>query len=121
MIYAPVMIPTLCRYEHFKECLESLSLCKGADMTEVFVGLDYPAKENHRPGYEKIKSYLEQVGNMNFKKIHVYLREVNYGGGKIVGNYRMLLQNVLILIFILRTTMSFLLIFGVYECLFGKI
>lgn len=82
MIYAPVMIPTLCRYEHFKECLESLSLCKGADMTEVFVGLDYPAKENHRPGYEKIKNYLEQVGNMNFKKIHVYLREVNYGGGK---------------------------------------
>ena len=82
MIYAPVIIPTLCRYKHFKECLESLSKCKWAEETEVFVGLDYPAKESHRPGYEKIKSYLKEVGNMTFKKIHVFEREVNYGGGK---------------------------------------
>ena len=82
MIYAPVIIPTLCRYKHFKECLESLSKCKWAEETEVFVGLDYPAKESHRPGYEKIKSYLKEVGDMTFKKIHVFEREVNYGGGK---------------------------------------
>lgn len=82
MIYAPVIIPTLCRYKHFKECLESLSKCKWAEETEVFVGLDYPAKESHRPGYEKIKNYLKEVGDMTFKKIHVFEREVNYGGGK---------------------------------------
>ena len=82
MIYAPVIIPTLCRYKHFKECLESLSKCKWAEETEVFIGLDYPAKESHRPGYEKIKSYLKEVGDMTFKKIHVFEREVNYGAGK---------------------------------------
>ena len=82
MIYAQVIIPTLCRYKHFKECLESLSKCKWAEETEVFVGLDYPAKESHRSGYEKIKRYLKEVGDMSFKKIHVFEREVNYGGGK---------------------------------------
>ena len=34
MLYAPVVIPTLCRYEHFKACLESLSLCTGAENTD---------------------------------------------------------------------------------------
>ena len=82
MTYAPVIIPTLCRYKHFKECLESLSKCKWAEETEIFVGLDYPAKESHRSGYEKIKRYLKEVGDMTFKKIHVFEREVNYGGGK---------------------------------------
>lgn len=40
--FAPVIIPTLCRYEHFKECLESLSRCTWAEKTEVYIGLDYP-------------------------------------------------------------------------------
>lgn len=50
MIYAPVMIPTLCRYEHFKECLESLSLCKGADMTEVFCRIGLSCKRESSSG-----------------------------------------------------------------------
>ena len=40
--YAPVIIPTLSRFEHFKRCWESLENCTGADKTEVFVALDYP-------------------------------------------------------------------------------
>lgn len=59
MIYAPIYIPTLCRYEHFKQCIESLAQCDGASETEVYVALDYPAKESHLEGYEKIKTYLE--------------------------------------------------------------
>lgn len=53
MIYAPIYIPTLCRYEHFKQCIESLAQCEGASETEVYVALDYPAKESHLEGYEK--------------------------------------------------------------------
>lgn len=88
MNYVPVIIPTLCRYEHFKECLESLSRCECANETEVFVGLDFPAKKSHRQGYEKIKTYLSQVGDMNFKKIHIYERPVNYGAGRNVAELR---------------------------------
>lgn len=29
--YAPVVIPTLNRYDHFKACLESLEKCRGVD------------------------------------------------------------------------------------------
>lgn len=84
--YAPVIIPTLCRYEHFKRCIESLSRCTGAEHTEVYVGLDYPAKEAHWDGYNKIKVYLESCGNLGFKKLIVIKRERNYGFGK-NGNY----------------------------------
>lgn len=85
--YAPVIIPTLCRYEHFKRCIESLSRCTGAEHTEVYVGLDYPAKEAHWNGYNKIKTYLEEnKDNLGFKKLVVIKREYNHGFGK-QGNY----------------------------------
>ncbi len=57
--YAPVIIPTLCRYEHFKRCVESLQRNPWAKYTDLYIGLDYPAKEGHYEGYEKIKAYLE--------------------------------------------------------------
>lgn len=79
MTYAPVIIPTLCRYDHFRQCIESLSACTWADRTEVYVGLDYPAKESHKKGYNEIKSYLQKNGNMGFKKLHVLIRPYNYG------------------------------------------
>ena len=47
---APVIIPTLCRYDHFKRLMESLNKCTWADKTDVYIGLDYPAKEEHRDG-----------------------------------------------------------------------
>ena len=40
---APVIIPTLCRYDHFKRLMESLNKCTWADKTDVYIGLDYPA------------------------------------------------------------------------------
>lgn len=86
--YAPVIIPTLCRFDHFKQCIESLSRCIWADKTEVFVGLDYPAKESHWDGYKKIKTYLE-TASLGFKALHVIKREKNYGFG-VNGNSRTL-------------------------------
>ena len=40
MIYYPVCIPTLNRYEHLKACVESLQRCTHADKTELIIGLD---------------------------------------------------------------------------------
>jgi len=93
MIYAPVIIPTLCRYEHFKACLESLSLCNGAEYTDVFIGLDYPAKDSHWDGYNKIKKYLNET-KFPFKSLNIIERDRNYGLGP-NGNYRSLLKDVL--------------------------
>lgn len=43
MIFTPVIIPTLNRYEHFRKCLESLEACTGAEKTM------FMAKINERP------------------------------------------------------------------------
>lgn len=92
MLYAPVVIPTLCRYEHFKACLESLSLCTGAENTDVYIGLDFPAKESHWEGYNKISKYLNEM-TFNFKTLNVIKRERNYGVGP-NGNYALLRKDI---------------------------
>ncbi len=79
MIYAPVVIPTLNRYEHFRECLESLEQCTGAEYTDVYVALDYPPSEKYVDGWKKNDAYLqEKEKNNRFKSITVYRRKENY-------------------------------------------
>lgn len=81
--FAPVVIPTLCRYEHFRKCLESLMECTHAEKTDVYVGVDYPAKESHWEGYKLILEYLDSIAdNHGFKSLNVIRRERNYGVGK---------------------------------------
>lgn len=75
--YAPVLICTLNRYEHFKKCIESLMACKGSHKTDLFIGFDYPLHEKHSDGYEKIKSYLPSISG--FKSINITYREQNWG------------------------------------------
>lgn len=78
--YAPVIIPTLNRYNHFKQCLESLEKCTGADKTEVFVGLDYPPSDKYVDGWKTIDLYLQEKEKDNrFKKLVVFRRDHNYG------------------------------------------
>ena len=79
MKYAPVLIPTLERYEHLRKCLESLSRCTWADQTEVYVALDYPPSEKYVEGWKKNKEFLENCGDMGFKKLHIIERDHNYG------------------------------------------
>ena len=87
--YAPVIIPTLNRYEHFKRCLESLSRCTDADKTEVIIGLDYPPSDKYVSGYNKIKKYLER-GVQGFRSVTVLETEHNlnaYGNAKRLWQY----------------------------------
>lgn len=76
-VFAPVFIPTLCRYEHFKNCVESLSRCSGANNTDLLIALDYPLKEEHWEGYLKIKKYVQTIPG--FKSVVVWERDHNYG------------------------------------------
>ena len=92
MKYAPVLIPTLNRYSHFKKCIESLSQCVWANNTDVFVAVDYPVKEEHWDGYRKIKKYLEQ-STFGFNSLNVTYRETNYFYSE-KGNLRTLMEDV---------------------------
>lgn len=75
--YAPILIPTLNRYEHFKRCVESLGRCTHADKTELIIGLDYPPSDKYREGWEKISDYVDTI--TGFKKITVLRAKSNLG------------------------------------------
>ncbi len=77
--YAPVYIPTLCRDKHFINGLESLKKNGWAKYTDVYIALDYPAKESHWEGYRKICEYLEKGDFSAFAGFFVKKREKNIG------------------------------------------
>ena len=94
-LYAPVFIPTLNRYEHFKRCLESLERCTGAEKTDVYIGLDYPPSEKYVEGWKKIDAYLAEKEKKNrFKNLFVRRRDHNCGVGCPGGNDILLSQEV---------------------------
>lgn len=79
MVYAPILIPTLCRYEHFVRCVESLQKNSWAKYTDIYIALDYPAKESHKEGYNKILKYLDSNKFLEFNQFTVIKRKRNYG------------------------------------------
>lgn len=93
--YAPVLIPTLYRYEHFKRSLESLERCTGSEHTDVYVALDYPAKNSHVEGWKIIDAFLREKEKKNgFKNLIVRRRDHNCGVFKTGGNAYLLIQEV---------------------------
>lgn len=80
MIVYPVVIATLCRYDHFRRCVDSLSKCTLANQTELVIGLDYPLTESHRVGYDKIVSFIESISG--FKRVTILKTDVNLGASK---------------------------------------
>lgn len=95
--YAPVIIPTLNRYEHFKRCLESLERCTGAEYTEVYVALDFPPSDKYKSGWKKIDDYLHEKEMSNgFKQLHVIRRDHNYGTCHINSNCGCILREQIV-------------------------
>lgn len=76
-LYAPIIIPTLNRYEHLKRCVESLANNTDADKTELVIGLDYPPTEKYVEGYNKVKEYLPTI--TGFAKVTVLDTHINLG------------------------------------------
>ncbi len=76
-MYAPILITVLNRYDHFRRCVESISNCTSADKTDLFIALDYPSKEEHWIGYNRITEYIDYI--KGFKSVNVIRRNFNYG------------------------------------------
>lgn len=79
--FAPILIPTLNRYDHFKSCISSLKKCLYSDQTDLFIALDYPSKEEQNDGYFKIINFLNS-NISGFNTVTIYKRNVNYGAFK---------------------------------------
>ena len=77
--YAPIYIPTLCRDRHFILGVESLKKNGWAKYTDVYIALDYPAKESHWDGYRKICDYLDNGDFSVFASFHIIKRNTNIG------------------------------------------
>lgn len=91
---APVLITTVNRYHHFRNCLESLSRCGLAEKTDVYVAVDYPPSKKYWEGYNKIKEYLDTCGTLGFLSLNITYRERNYFYSR-GGNMRPLRDEVL--------------------------
>lgn len=76
MIFAPIIITTLNRYQHFKRLIESLRSNGWADKADVFVSIDFPPSEKYKEGYEKIISYVKD-GFDEFHSFNVYYQDHN--------------------------------------------
>lgn len=85
MIYAPVLIPTLNRYDHFVNLISSLQKNEYAKYTELFIGLDYPPSEKYKVGNDQIRNYLES-GITGFKQINVIKYNENVGASQNIIN-----------------------------------
>lgn len=94
-VYAPVLIATLNRYEHFKRCLESLERCTWAEHTDVYVALDYPPSEKYVAGWKKLDAFLQEKEKRNgFKSLVVRRRDHNLGVGHNKSNMTELCQEI---------------------------
>lgn len=77
MNYYPIGIPTLCRFEHLKRCVESLQRNTHADKTELVIAIDYPPSEKYQSGYKKISEYCNSI--QGFGKVTIIRHKNNFG------------------------------------------
>lgn len=83
MIYAPVAVTTLNRYEHLKELIDSLEKNTWVEYTDLIISLDYPPNEKYVEGYEKNKKYLQsKKRNNKFRKVTIFEQDKNLGSSK---------------------------------------
>lgn len=74
-----LIIPTLCRYDHFVKCIESLMTNSYSDRFDVFIGLDFPKNESQIDGNDKIKNYIFSHSFERFHGFNVIVRNTNLG------------------------------------------
>lgn len=93
--YAPVIIPTLNRFKHFKACIESLEKCRYANKTHVYVSLDYPPSEKYKNGWKLISEYLSEKEKSNSFLAFTVIRQEKNLGVKYPSNYTFLKELIL--------------------------
>lgn len=87
---APIIIPTLCRYEHLKNCVESLAKSRLARHTKLYISVDYPPSEKYEEGCEAVKKYVKG-GISGFQEVVYFIQDTNLGP---LGNEKFLINEV---------------------------
>lgn len=77
MIFAPIVIPTMCRSDKFIRLIESLKRNSWAKYTDVYVGVDYPSSEKYIQGWKEINEYIDNGDFSAFADFIVYKRTEN--------------------------------------------
>lgn len=72
----PVIIPTLNRINHLKNCINSLASCKGVKYVTLYIGLDFPPAEKYVNGYDKVCNYL-------IEDLHLDLESTDFQGSNV--------------------------------------
>lgn len=81
MIYAPILITTLDRYDCLKKCIEALGRNTWADKTDIYISVDYPPSAHYEKGYQKIKEYLAYPIK-EFKSCNFFFQKENLGASE---------------------------------------
>ena len=76
-IRTAILVPTLCRNKHLEKCLNSLMKNQWAQYVDLYIGLDYPAKDSHWPGYQEILKLMERDYSM-FRIFKLFETHANY-------------------------------------------
>lgn len=90
MKYAPIIIPTMCRYEHFVRLIESLLRNRESRESDLYVGIDFPPKEKYVDGYRRICEFADEI--VGFKSVNIIKHRENLGSRQ---NYCNLVKEVL--------------------------
>ncbi len=78
MEYAPVIIPTISRYEHLKNCISSLRACTDASKTDIYISVDSPPNPKYVEGHKKVVEFLKK-GIDGFSSVNIFYQEKNLG------------------------------------------
>ena len=77
MNLSPILIQVYTRKNHFINCVESLSRCKLADKSHLFIVSDAPKTENEKQIVVDIREYCKNI--KGFAKVNVLAFENNLG------------------------------------------
>jgi hypothetical protein len=88
---APVLLSVYNRTRHFKDCLNSLSECKGAENTVVYISSDAAAQESDKQKVEEIREFI--LNFSGFKEIIPVFSEQNTKGKIIKQAYKLVFES----------------------------
>lgn len=77
MTHAPILIQVYNREKHFKECIESLSKCKGAELSTLYISSDAPKHEKDIPSILAIREFCSTI--TGFKEVILFDYDINMG------------------------------------------
>lgn len=87
--YAPVVVTVYNRYSHFVKCIQSLSLCRGAEKTDIFIASDAASNDKDAESVLRIRNYASEL--TAFQSVTILAPNENIGA---IQNYRRAEQHV---------------------------